>query len=340
MIGEKTAIFIDTNVFEKMNFNFDTKNKILSFYKKLLSTKKYENILVSVINNEIIEHIKNKVLKDESNIKKHYRWIYDLLDNKIIEEKLYKSLTDFEKFKLDTKTEILDLKKVNSELVMQKYFNLEYPFEVGKRYEFKDAFFLEAIYQYAKDNDTYISFIVITNDNGVKKAIDNQKNKKIIYYDSIEEFIDSLNECTKISKDNIQEYLNKYDFLSQIQDQININIANIEEEEIEIDHYEYNGILFPKIIKKLKNKITIICDMSISLIGNFRCLDYNNSYYSNEESEYIYKQYVERSFLMYFCQTIIEIDIKDDKFENATIVDLPEIDIDYEAFINIDDYFE
>ena len=35
---------------------------------------------------------------------------------------------------------------------------------------------------------------------------------------------------------------------------------------------------------------------------------------------------------MFICQTVIEVEVDNDKFSNAQIVDFPEIEIDFETF--------
>lgn len=340
MIGSRIAVFIDTNVFEKIGFNFDSRNQVIEQYKLLLKNKNYENVCVSIIDNEIKQHIKKRIEENKKSIKKHCKWIYDFLEEKTIDENLNKDLLDYEKFKQDCETIDIDLNKINPEIVMEKYFEVQYPFELAKPNEFKDAFFLEAVYKYAKNHELYTSFIVITGDKGVKMAIEKQDNKKIITFDSIEELIDTMIKYPQAEKTKVFEYISSYDFSVQISEMIKINISDIEEEQIDIDSYECSGIFFPKIIKVSKDKIIIVCDMNVNLIGKFSCLDYKNSYYSNEENEYLYKQYIERDFLGYVCQTIIEVNIKDHDFINAKILDIPEIDIDYESFWSLEDYFE
>ncbi len=340
MIGSKIAIFIDTNVFEKKGFNFDARNQIIGQYQILTKNKNFENVCVSVVDNEIKQHINKKIDENKKGIKKHCKWLYNCLDEAIIDENINKDLLDYEKFKQECETINIDLKNINPELVMEKYFKIQYPFELTKPNEFKDAFFLEAVYKYAKEHELYTSFIVITNDNGIKNAVEEQGNKKIITLDSIEQLIDTMIKYPQAEKTKVFDYISSYDFAEQIEEMIKINISDIEEEQIDIDSYECSGIFFPKIIKASKDKIIIVCDMNINLIGKFSCLDYNNSYYSNEESEYLYKQYIERDFLGYVCQTIIEVNIQEQEFISAKILDLPEVDIDYESFMSIEDYFE
>ena len=332
MIGDKISIFIDTNVFEKMGYNFDKRNDILKKYTEIVNTKRYENVIVTVIDNEIKEHINKKIEENLSKIKKHCKWIYNVLDKETIEKNIKKELLDYDEFKKNTNSKLITTEKVNPEKVLDEYFNIIPPFKQSKRNEFKDAFFIESVFQYAIDNPRNISYIVITKDNDIKEAIKNKQNKKILCYDGIEEFIESTIRNITFSKEKLEDYLNQFNFLPQIEKLATISTSFIEEEEIDIDNYEYNGIYFPRIINVDNKKITIACDMSITLNGYFKCLDYDKSIYSKEEEEYIYVEYIERPFLMFICQTVIEVEVDNDKFSNAQIVDFPEIEIDFETF--------
>lgn len=332
MIGDKISIFIDTNVFEKMGYNFDNRNDIIKKYKEIVNTKRYENVIVTVIDNEIKEHINKKIEENISKIKKHCKWIYKVLDEETINKNIKKELLDYEEFKKNTNSKLITTEKVNPENVLNDYFNITPPFKKSKRNEFKDAFFIESVFQYVIDNPRNLSYIVITRDNGIKEAIKNKKNKKIFFYDGIEEFIESTISGIKFSKEKLEEYLNQFDFLSQIEKLATVSTSFIEEEEIDIDNYEYNGVYFPRIINVDNKKITIVCDMRVTLNGYFKCLDYDKSYYSKEDEEYIYTEYIERPFFMFFCQTVIEVEFNNDRFTNATIVDFPEIEIDYDTF--------
>lgn len=340
MFDNKSAIFIDTNVFEKIGYNFDERNPLISQFKILLKSDIYENVLVSVIDNEIKQHINKKIEDNIRGIKKHCKWIYNLIEESKIDEKINKDLNDYKKFIEDTGTMFIDLSNINPEIVMEKYFNLKAPFESSKQNEFKDAFFLEAIYKFIDLHEDYLSYIVITNDKGIIKAIEQQNNKKIVYFNTIQEFLESLIGYSDKDKKELFDYISSYNFDNQIREKIKVNIMDIEEEEIDIDNYSGVGIYFPKIIKKSLDKVIVVCDMHINLMGNFKCLDYENSYYSNEEGEYLYKQYKEKTFLGYVCQSVIEITIDKNKFLSANIIDLPEIDISYESFKDIEDYFE
>ena len=305
----------------------------------MVKKENYENVCISVIDNEIKQHINKRIEESKMCLKKYCKWIYNILDDSKINENLNKDLIDYEKFKLDCKTINIDLKNINPEIIMKKYFEVQYPFEISKPDEFKDAFFLEVIYQYAKNHDSYTSFAVITNDKGIKKAIDKQPNKKIIYFDSIEALIDTLIKYPEKDKTDVYNFIQKYDFSNQIEKMIKIDILDLEEENIDINNYECSAIYFPKIIKTTKERILLVCDMLIWLNGDFSCLDYDNSYYSIEEGDYLYKQYIEKEYLGFICQTDVEVTKKNGKYTDAKIIELPEIEISYKSINEIENNF-
>lgn len=63
-----------------------------------------------------------------------------------------KELEDYEKFKRNSLLEVIDVKDINPENVLDKYFKRNPSFEDSKQNEFKDAFFIEGILKYAEDN--------------------------------------------------------------------------------------------------------------------------------------------------------------------------------------------
>lgn len=85
--------------------------------------------------------------------------------------------------------------------------------------------------------------------------------------------------------------------------------------------------------------VLVACNIGIALKGKFSYLDYENSHYSSEEGEYLYKQYIERDELMYVCDVIMEIKKHNDKFNQVIIKDFPEIEIDYGIMAGIEDIY-
>ena len=108
----RIIVFIDTNIFEEMGFNFDLRNEIINQYVELCKKNKIKNIIVSVIDKEIKKHISNKIEENRRAIKKNCKWIYDLVDKKVIEDNLNKNLIDYEKFKNETNSEIIEIDNI------------------------------------------------------------------------------------------------------------------------------------------------------------------------------------------------------------------------------------
>ena len=140
----------------------------------------YKKLWKLLIDKEIKKHISNKIEENRRAIKKNCKWIYDLLDKKVVEDKLNKNLIDYEKFKNETNSEIIGINNINPEIVMDKYFNMKYPFELSKPYEFKDSFFLESVFEYANSHLEVNGILVVTKDNGITKAIKENGLKRIL----------------------------------------------------------------------------------------------------------------------------------------------------------------
>ena len=63
-------VFIDTNIYKEIGYNFDNKNSILQAFKKLVNENEIKNIMISVIDGEIISHLENRkrILEQLKNI--------------------------------------------------------------------------------------------------------------------------------------------------------------------------------------------------------------------------------------------------------------------------------
>ncbi len=335
----KIVVFIDTNIFEEIGFNFDLRNEIIKQYVDLCKNNKIKNLIVSVIDKEIKKHINTRIEENKRVIKKNCKWIYGFVDEKDIDNNLNKNLIDYEEFKKQTKSEIIEIKNINPEIVMDKYFNMKYPFEISKPYEFKDAFFLEEIFEYVSTNLEVDGVLIVTKDNGIIKAVEEKGIKRINCCSKIDEVIDTVLKVSTEEKLEIFKYLKSYDFDNQIPDKITVNIECDEESNIVIDDYECSGILTLNVIKAEEKRIIVSCDILINLLGNFKCLDYDRSYYSEEEHEYVYKEYKNKNYLGYICPTIIEITKDGNEYKNPQIIDIEQIEINEDSFLDIEDYF-
>lgn len=323
-------VFIDTNIYEGIGYNFDNKNSILQAFKKLVNENEIKNIMISVIDGEIISHLEDRKQENIRAIKKHCKWISDLINEELISKKLNKELQDYEEFKKETKTEIIKIDDINSQKILEKYFAVEPPFENKKQNEFKDAFFVEAVLEYIK-KDLYIRNVVVTKDEGVIKSIKKFGNTRVKVVKSIQELTDFIINYGSKRKEELKKYIKEYNLKSLIEKEYSVAYCDIEEENIEIDDIEIYGVFDIEILNDIYSSVMVACDIGVALEGKFSCLDYDNSYYSSEEREYLYKSYINKKELMYVCTIVIDIEKSDNGYGNILIRDFPEIEIDYES---------
>lgn len=104
------------------------------------------------------------------------------------------------------------------------------------------------------------------------------------------------------TREKIIKYINSYDLKGLIEEKYSVNYLDIEEENIDI-----TGIYGIDIMQSKYESVLVDCNIGIALRGKFSYLDYENSHYSSEEGEYLYKQYIERDELMYVCDVIMKI---------------------------------
>ena len=285
-------LFIDTNVYEAKGFNFDEKNILIKVLTNNIKNRKYEYCNLSVIDNEIKAHINKKGTESKRILHKKYKWIENHIEENIIYENCYKDLIDYENFKNVTSATNCDVSLINPEKVFKKYFSMELPFEdnKNKRKEFPDAFIAEYLNDLINNSLDYkIHFI--SNDNGLKQALD----KKINKYTTIEEFLTTINGMDPDNYSNVIQIIeeNLSMISSEILSRLDVKCTFIEEEEINIDAVILNNNFDVEILDEDENKIYVNCIFSeISLIGSFICLDHENSHWPNDEEYYVYTQYL------------------------------------------------
>lgn len=322
------AVFIDTNIYQELGFNFSCKNEIIANFIKQIENKEVKNVIISVIDNEVKDHLIKRRKENEGKIKRHCKWIRDYIDEKEIEKNLDKELKSLEDYKKLTKAEIVKIDAVNPEIVLNKYFKKEYPFEISKPNEFKDAFFIEGVKKYLESNYSTRN-VIITKDKGIKEAVKELQHIEIL--SSIQELTDLIIDYGKERKEEILEYLKGYDLNKELEDIYPIVEENdLEEGNIEIEEIINTGVYGVEIIKATSDKITIVCDLVVCLKGSFSCLDIENSVYDSEDKGYIYKIYLKKDEMLYVCLTILDIEIKNNRLSEVIIKDFPNIEINYE----------
>lgn len=322
-------LFIDTNVYESKGFNFDERNILIKVLTDNIKNRKYEYCNLSVIDNEIKSHINKRCDDSKKTLYKKYKWIKNHLDEDMIYENCYKDVIDYENFKNTIRPIECDVSQINPEKIFEKYFFIELPFEDNKdkRKEFPDAFIAEYLNTLAHNLlDSKIHFV--SNDNGLKQALD----EKIYKYTTIEDFLTKINGVDPNKYSYIKQIIieNFSIISSEMLSRLNVKYDFVEAEEINVDTIIFNNNFDMEILDSDENKIYINCIFSeISLLGSFICLDYENSYWPNDEDYYVYTQYfkTEKIDLENF-EMNLTINILNDGYE-LEYDNIYNIDLDY-----------
>ena len=110
-------LFVDTNAFESIGFNFDLKNPIIKALMRNAKSGEYIYYNLSVIDNEVTNHIKDRCLKEYSKVKK-IKWLKSYLKDNDIKDNCFKDLTDYEKFKNNIAAISCNVSSINPEDIL------------------------------------------------------------------------------------------------------------------------------------------------------------------------------------------------------------------------------
>lgn len=224
-------VFIETQVFYTNNYDYQR-----TAFRELIARVKQNRIrvvLCSVTVGEVIRQVEEKVREAAVVVDDTKRGLRVLansaqpevagrvkrLDVKTVVAELDAQFRDFLK---ESKAEVIDVSDVDAELVFEKYFRFELPFErkKEKRMEFPDAFAIEALRAYAKEND--VDLTILTADKGFKAACEKYGMRTL---NTVEEFLDAENRTReeKVSEHIINCYERQ---VEQIQSEIEDDFKN------------------------------------------------------------------------------------------------------------------
>lgn len=291
-------VFIDTNVFISEKFRLSNHK-----FEKL---KKYtEEAQIILLYNEITEkelevHIKEKIeegIKSYNKVLKKYP-LLEYLGKGVLEEleenkkeKIYLSLKkDLDCFFDDSINLPL---KIDIKLVLEDHFNFKLPFTQKKQHEFKDAFVIQMLKNYQKQNNEKV--YIISQDKDFKGAFDNDKN--FIIFEDLGKFIEKIeieqlreNEkllINKIRDGEINEAIEDF-----IKNYIDLEI-DYDSSDYEIDNYEIIGIYSEFIDSfEVENAQKYVFNIKLDMEIEVTYLDEYSSYYDKEDEEYLFSNYV------------------------------------------------
>ncbi|MUI54401.1 PIN domain-containing protein [Aliivibrio fischeri] len=356
-------VFVDTSAYEQKNYQFG--EHALGRLQELVEGEKITLLITDVTKSEIQSHLK-KLSQDAAaklkKIQKEAMFLRNTPDlpcygifTKQSSDSIYEIVNDkfLELIEGDCVEEI-SIGTVDPKIVFANYFDKKAPFSNdAKKYEFPDAFALEAIRNIADARQQKI--YIISSDSDMKSYADSFEN--LIYLSSIDEIIDSvirhdvdLAEPAKFADSNfitlqdeilerVQSYLEGSEFYSDVIDNWEDEIVEVNITEIEIEHKS----LLDVTTDEAKYEVVFKCNLTVE----YSIADYDRSPWDSEDKAYAfvlqnsiikehvekYSAYVDISFenaLKVNCH-LEDIDFIDARFElleqNASISSYKELDI-------------
>ncbi len=191
-------IFIDTNIFRGVGFNFSAAR--IDAIKEVAKRSKITLIIPKPVEIEIKRHMHNmasenvaalKAVNSKSFLlKKLNFWHLNIYSGKELVNELYKGLlADYDEFLTLFEVERLDYSELDMTNVMRCWEFHEPPFSVKKPNEFIDAISLSIIQQYQKSIRSRVA--IISGDGDLKSAC--EVSSELVHFENILAFSESHN---------------------------------------------------------------------------------------------------------------------------------------------------
>lgn len=272
------SIVIDTNCFGDTN-KYDFKNgKMAICVRSFKSISNINVFMPSIAYEELKKHIDESIRLSIQDIKSVY--LKNYLDENQIRKIYQEQVKNIDDFIKQNNIKMIDcnhyalLKEVN-----EWYFNSEFPFEAKKKYEFPDAIIISGIKNYFEVNKSD-EVIVISNDNGFKKGINNHTSFKIE-----SDIVNIMKNLLNISDMEIRkciDYVRNNNLLSKLD---TYKIESIDSGDYyDISDIEYN-INDYEIISKEQDNYLLCINCDIVLEGEFNLVNQEMSVYDYEMPE-------------------------------------------------------
>lgn len=191
-------IFIDTNVFYNKGFRFQSKvfQAVISNANEdrmhLLTTDLQEKEMEKKINDWVDEHFsadkrlgKARKINITDDLKTSWGKLESAIKNHK-QETVAQYLQDYEEFISNSFAQILNTSEVNTMSVFDSFFKKEAPFSTKKSDEFRDAFMLKRVQQYA--HKTQEKVYIVSDDTDMKKFCENEELFE--WYKNLESLLD------------------------------------------------------------------------------------------------------------------------------------------------------
>lgn len=287
-------VFIDTEFFVKAGLDFSSRT--LESFKDICSNGELAHItstiVVREVNGKILDHIqealnsvnsfrrKAKILMHSSNIV--INGLFAELNQKEIDDQ---GLQVFSDFLEDSNTKILNLSQINSDEIVEMYFERKAPFQDGKKKnEFPDAFTMLALKNHlAEEEEIY----VISEDKDLIAFCD--VNPRFIAIESLSKLLDLYYAHDKERSNFIKEFITSHK--EKIKEKIKENIEGTEAynssswEDAEVDSLSVTNIsdFDPSIIHIDDDSCQISFEIEANYMVSVTGPDYNNGIYDRED---------------------------------------------------------
>lgn len=234
------VVFIDTNVFKKEHYQFDSGDfEELSQYINLGHvTLLLTPVLIAELkyhyNEDIIKKYMNSITGLARNLKKYNIPIVDTLTEAEIKGKLEEPLN---RFLLNPKHTHKDLTELDINLILEDYCNNNPPFTSSKRDEFKDAINVQLIKHF--HSTTHNTVYIVGDDCSFNEAFQNSDPQSFKLFKTLNDLNISLRPLVT-DLQYLDEYLN--DYMGQIEFK-NSLVDNLKDTE-----------KYPKIFRSMKVK--------------------------------------------------------------------------------------
>lgn len=297
-------VFIDTNAFEKKNYQFG--QHALGRLQELIEDEKIHLLITDVTKKEIDTHLRCKSEEAASNIRKlqkdamFLRNTPDLdchgIFTKVKSDDIYAVVSEkFDDFVENGYVETIYVSTVNPQVVFDAYFNNLPPFgKESKKHEFPDAFALEAIKQVslARGHSIYI----VSDDGDMKSYCEQEDN--FIHLESVDNLIDlvlrsekAYEEPARFADEIFEQLLRQIeaDALQALEDG-EFNYEETDPFDDIINSIEINSVNVGK--KNLQNVdaewAEYEVEFEVVITAEYQFSDYDRSPWDPEEKQYVF----------------------------------------------------
>lgn len=290
---ESRYVFIDTQAYMKMGLNFNHPG--LQAFRELCKNKKLFHSTTTVVKREVESKIQLSI-HDALNSLQGFRRKARLLENiddeniknlftEINEDLIHqKAITVFEDFLSESYSEIIPATNINTEEILELYFDKKAPFGEGKKKsEFPDAISLYSILHKINEEKIY----VVSEDIDIINFCDTNDN--LISIDTLDKFLDLYNEHESAITELVKNYLTSINgsIKTQITDKINSSWAYNESlwEDAEVDEFKVIDVqdIDPTVVWVDEEECLITFDIDVDFEYTVTGPDFNGGTYDKED---------------------------------------------------------